>query len=451
MEKTNFTFVPKLHWLSKLSLAVLLMAFCSFSSINAQEVEVICDDVNITIPSCQNTVDAIITFTITDRLTGVQPGEIELVGVGVFAGIDLQANQQGGGEAGRQQFWITRQGDGGVFFRDLGPTNPQNDYIAVIYKGARENLCDINIVQGTDIDVAISAPELNVTIPACQDEMAVLASFTLYDCEGTPDFGDFTITGFGVFAGQVFTGFGDAAIGPNQATFYVSNTASPYLVTPVTDGGGEDAIVISYKGTDAVLRVNAQKGSDIDRVVVAPDINLTVPSCADRIPFLAEFTAVDCEGAPDFGDFTVTGFGQFAGRTFAANVRNVAQGPNQQEYYITEGPGVPGAILTAVPSANPLADGFVVEYKDIVTVIRVNAVADPDIDVAVIAPEATLTIPACEDDITTVLDFTVLDCAGTPNTAPTVVGYGQFAGRTFDALFLAPNGNQSNLRNFRAR
>jgi hypothetical protein len=211
MEKANFTFVPKLHWLSKLSLAVLLMAFCSFSSINAQQVEVICDDVNITIPSCQNTVDAIITFTITDRLTGVQPGEIELVGVGVFAGIDLQANQQGGGEAGRQQFWITRQGDGGVFFRDLGPTNPQNDYIAVIYKGARENLCDINIVQGTDIDVAISAPELNVTIPACQDEMAVLASFTLYDCEGTPDFGDFTITGFGVFAGQVFTGFGDTA------------------------------------------------------------------------------------------------------------------------------------------------------------------------------------------------------------------------------------------------
>jgi hypothetical protein len=180
-------------------------------------------------------------------------------------------------------------------------------------------------------------------------------------------------------------------------------------------------------------------------VVVAPDINLTVPSCADRIPFLAEFTAVDCEGAPDFSDFTVTGFGQFAGRTFDANVRNVAQGPNQQEYYITEGPGVPGAILTAVPSANPLADGFVVEYKDIVTVIRVNAVADPDIDVAVIAPEATLTIPACEDDITTVLDFTVLDCAGTPNTAPTVVGYGQFAGRTFDALFLAPNGNQSNF------
>jgi hypothetical protein len=49
-------------------------------------------------------------------------------------------------------------------------------------------------------------------------------------------------------------------------------------------------------------------------VVVAPDINLTVPSCADRIPFLAEFTAVDCEGAPDFGEFTVTGFGQFAGR-----------------------------------------------------------------------------------------------------------------------------------------
>jgi hypothetical protein len=182
----------------------------------------------------------------------------------------------------------------------------------------------------------------------------------------------------------------------------------------------------------AVLRVNAQKGSDIDRVVVAPDINLTVPSCADRIPFLAEFTAVDCEGAPDFSDFTVTGFGQFAGRTFAANVRNVAQGPNQQEYYVTEGPGVPGAILTAVPSANPFADGFVVEYKDIVTVIRVNAVADPDIDQAVIPAEGTFTIPACEDDITVIPDFTLLDCG--PDGSPvTVTGFGQFAGRTFFA------------------
>jgi hypothetical protein len=406
-------------------------------------VQVFAPEVNVTIPSCQDDVQVFATFTIID-CRGPNINDIVVEGFGQFAGITPVLYPETAGGPDQQSYAIGTAASSSL---TVGPTTGSEDFFLITYDDVTANLI-FNVVQGRDIDVAIIAPEVNASIPSCLETTNVLASFTIYDCAGAPDFGDFNLTGFGQFAGQVFSNVRDLAEGPNQRTFYISNNGTEFLAVGPTDGGGLDRITISYKGTEAELRVNVQAGSDIDRLVTAPDINLTIPSCFDRMPFLAEFTVADCEGAPDFGDFTVTGFGQFAGRTFAANVRNVAQGPNQQEYYITEGPGVPGAILTAVPSANPFADGFVVEYKDIVTVIRVNAVADPDIDQAVIVPEATLTIPACEDDITTVLDFTLLDCQG--SGAPTVTGFGQFAGRTFSALISSGSATQATWGIFEA-